>query len=40
LIQSCKIRLKSELEYTSDFEKDQEKLRKSGDIQVLKKSGF
>jgi len=28
---------KYELEYTSDFEKDKEKLRKSGDIQVLKK---
>jgi len=28
---------KYELEYTSDFEKDKEKLRKSGNIQVLKK---
>jgi len=26
-----------ELEYTSEFEKDKEKLRKSGDIQALKK---
>ena len=28
---------KYELEYTPDFEKDKEKLRKSGDIQALKK---
>jgi len=28
---------KYELEYTSDFEKDKEQLRKSGDIQALKK---
>jgi toxin YoeB len=28
---------KYELEYTSNFEKDKEKLRKSGNIQVLKK---
>jgi toxin YoeB len=28
---------KYELEYSSDFEKDKEKLRKSGSIQVLKK---
>jgi len=28
---------KYELEYSSDFEKDKEKLRKSGQIQVLKK---
>ena len=28
---------KYELEYTSEFEKDKEKLRKSGDIQALKK---
>jgi len=28
---------KYELEYTSDFEKDKEKLCKSGDIQTLKK---
>jgi len=28
---------KYELEYTSDFESDKEKLRKSGDIQALKK---
>jgi hypothetical protein len=25
------------LEYTADFEKDKERLRKSGDIQALKK---
>jgi toxin YoeB len=28
---------KYELEYSSDFEKDKEKLRKSGDTQTLKK---
>ena len=28
---------KYELEYTSDFEKDKERLRKSGDIQALTK---
>jgi len=29
--------IKYELEYTSDFEEDKEKLRKSGDTQALKK---
>jgi hypothetical protein len=29
--------MKYELEYTSDFEKDKERLRKSGEIQALQK---